>query len=557
MTPTRLLLCLPALLLLATAAEARVPLPSLPKPVLDRLQPPAAKGDGQKQPAPRGDRLPLAGLPPAKLVPDLCLLKYRISTTSPQCQALFDQGLGFFYSYVWMEASRSFETAVKHDPNCAIAWWALSRALERYGKGNQAEALKKAHALIDRASHRESLLIKARLQEKGMWPNVGTARMKAAVETIDTLLALYPDDEEGWYYRAQLAAEQKLFGGQTASAPFYHALLKINPLHPGANHELVHFYENIKRPALGWRYAEKYMESSLGVPHAFHMQAHLGMRIGRWDRTTEHSARAVEIQTAYHKLMDVKPSQDSQFAHHVETLMRSLIHDGRFDEARRLKKLSQDAKIESREHKQLWVGLHLAERDWAEALKLADTFRKGDKATASYYRALVYLRKGDPERAAPEVRVLQQAYQGRRERQLEMRLWETLGMLMCQQGDADGGLKLLWKTVEKTKDSYDHHRWGNGAYYMEWWGAGALRANRLDVAEEAFLEALAHDACCVRAALGMQVVCERLGRSEEAARFAELAQRCWRRAAPSALQAELAALRGQDATPAATEDDQR
>src|SRR5262245_43105141 len=53
-------------------------------------------------------RLPLCGLAPAKLVPDLCLVRYRISTSSPECQAFFDQGLGYYYSYVWMEAARSF-----------------------------------------------------------------------------------------------------------------------------------------------------------------------------------------------------------------------------------------------------------------------------------------------------------------------------------------------------------------------------------------------------------------------------------------------------------------
>ena len=98
----------------------------------------------------------------------------------------------------------------------------------------------------------------------------------------------------------------------------------------------------------------------------------------------------------------------------------------------------------------------------------------------------------------------------------------------------DGGSKLLAKTVDKTKDDYGKHAWGHGAYYMEYWGIGALRANRLAVAEEAFLEALAHDAGSVRGALGMQVVCERQGRTEEATRFAELAQRCWRKADPGA-----------------------
>src|SRR5260370_4115415 len=83
------------------------------------------------------DKLPLSGLPPAKLLPNLCLVKYRITTGSPECQAFFDQGLGFFYSYVWMEAVRSFETATRYDPDCPLAWGALSRALERYRTGNQ------------------------------------------------------------------------------------------------------------------------------------------------------------------------------------------------------------------------------------------------------------------------------------------------------------------------------------------------------------------------------------------------------------------------------------
>lgn len=495
----------------------------------------------------KGDAgLPMCGLPDSKIAPNLCAVKYRVSTTSPECQAFFDQGLGYYYSYVWHEAARSFETAAKHDPDCAMAWWGLSRALERYGKGNQAEALKKAQALLPRCSHRENLLITARLQEKGMLPGVGDteARRKAAVQTIDTLLALYDDDEEGWYYRAQLAGGAGLFGGQVSAVPYYKALLRLNPLHPGANHELVHFYENFKRPALGMPYADKYIESSPGIPHAWHMQAHLATRLGRWDKTTDRSTRAVELHREYQKTMKVTPGQDAQFSHHLETLMLGLTHDGRFAEARKIKQECEGHKFQ---HKMLWFRLHVAERAWDDALHVAEQFRKSDKLTYSYLKALVYLRNGQTERAAPEVAVLQQAYLDKRQdKSLEARLWETQGMLMCLQGQVDGGLKLLAKTVERTKDDYRHHAWGNGAYYMEWWGAGALAANRLDVAEEAFLEALAHDPGSVRGALGMQVVCERQGRTEEATRFTELAAHCWRRASPSNLAAELASLRGGD-----------
>ena len=121
---------------------------------------------------------------------------------------------------------------------------------------------------------------------------------------------------------------------------------------------------------------------------------------------------------------------------------------------------------------------------------------------------------------------------------------EERSLLACARGD-EGGLKILAKAVEKTKNDYNHHAWGQGAYFMEQWGAAALRVNRLDVAEEAFLEALAHDSGSARGALGMQVVCERQGRSEEAVRFAELAQRCWRRADAGVVAAELGRLRGE------------
>lgn len=494
--------------------------------------------------APKPVKMPMTDLAPAILVPDLCCVKYRITTDSPQCQAYFDQGLGYFYSYVWMEAARSFETATKHDPNCAMAWWGLSRGLERWGKSKQTDALKKADELKGRASFREQQLILARMQEKGLAPGVGgaDARKAAAVKTLDSLLAIHDDDEEGWYYRAQLAGGAGLFGGQVSSVPFYKALLHVNPLHPGANHELLHFYETFRRPALGWLYAEKYIESSPGIPHPFHMQAHLATRLGRWDKTADRSARAIKLEQEYHRAQGVLPKDDQQYNHHLEILTVSLIHDGRFKEARAAKADAEKNKIQ---HWLPWFKLAVASRDWSEALKIVDHYKKTDKVTASYLAAVVYLKQNLPARAAPEVEVLRQAYQDKKsDRLLQDRLNETQGLLLCQTGAVDAGLKLLAKAVERTKDDYGHHSWGNGAYLMEIWGVAALQAGKLDQAEEALLEALAHDPGSACAALGLQVLCESRGRTEEAARYAELARKCWRRADENCLAQQLAAIRG-------------
>jgi hypothetical protein len=136
------------------------------------------------------------------------------------------------------------------------------------------------------------------------------------------------------------------------------------------------------------------------------------------------------------------------------------------------------------------------------------------------------------------VDVLRQVQQTRRtDSRLEQRLWEAQGRLLCATGDGPGGLKLLERVVQKTKNDYYHHAWGGGGYYMEAWGVGALDAGNAEAAEEAFLEALAHDSGSVRAAVGMEVLCRRLGRTAEARNFAALADRLWAKADPADLRA--------------------
>ena len=96
----------------------------------------------------------------------------------------------------------------------AAARRGLARAAEHpCGRGDVNKALLKAWELRDYASDREVRLIKASLQDHGLLPGVGNGeeRRKKAIATIDEMLALYDDDEEAWYFRAQLS------GGATST----------------------------------------------------------------------------------------------------------------------------------------------------------------------------------------------------------------------------------------------------------------------------------------------------------------------------------------------------
>jgi len=529
------------LLLLASPAAAAEPAPA-----------PRAKPA-----APAPFKMPISGLAPAKPMFDACTYRYGVGTSNPECQAFVNQGLGMYYSYVYIEATRAFETATRIDPECAYAWLMLSRSLQTYGRGTQPPkvggqhallgpafatlpdnmtksgvdyALEMARKLMPKASPREQLHIQARLQQLGQWPNTPPdQRNKMAAASLDELLTLYDDDQEAWYWRAQLAE------GTNGRIPFYKALLRVNPIHPGANHELVHFYENIRRPALGWPFAEGYMASSPGIPHAFHMQAHLATRIGKWEKTSDWSSMAVEFQKKYHEYQGVTPGEDHQFNHHMNILTISLVHDGRFAEARRLRKEAEEKyKYTFRNE---WFRMAIGEGDWAEAQKIIEAVRKTDKAGGAYHAAMLYLEKGESERAGAEIDVLRQAQQTKKNDKLgERRMWEVQGRHLCQTGNGEAGLKMLKKAVDGTKNDYNHHSWGNGAVLMEQWGIGALECGNAEVAEEAFQEALAHDSGSVRGALGLWALCYRQGRTEEAARFLQLAHRCWAKADPKDLE---------------------
>jgi len=51
-----------------------------------------------------------------------------VSTSSPDAQAFYDQGLAYLNSFVWIEAARSFHQALRLDPSLGMAQLGLSDA---------------------------------------------------------------------------------------------------------------------------------------------------------------------------------------------------------------------------------------------------------------------------------------------------------------------------------------------------------------------------------------------------------------------------------------------
>src|SRR5215510_1290487 len=75
-----------------------------------------------------------------------------IDGTTPQAQRFYDQGLSYLHNYVWIEAARSFNQALRLDPNLALAHSGLSVAYIELNKSTESrQAIEKAKTLASKA----------------------------------------------------------------------------------------------------------------------------------------------------------------------------------------------------------------------------------------------------------------------------------------------------------------------------------------------------------------------------------------------------------------------
>src|SRR5437773_9074249 len=87
----------------------------------------------------------------------------RVTTTSSSANAFYNQGLAYLHSFVWIEAARSFNQALRLDRNLAMADVGLSYALGELGLSAEAHsASDRAQLLVDSVSPREKLKIELR-----------------------------------------------------------------------------------------------------------------------------------------------------------------------------------------------------------------------------------------------------------------------------------------------------------------------------------------------------------------------------------------------------------
>ena len=238
--------------------------------------------------------------PPEKLPPPVAMTglgnsALTITTTSPEAQMWFNQGLNLLHDFWDYEASRAFEQAVRVDPKCAMCWWGLYHA-EAFRGENDAwatGALKQAEALAGHATKAEKLYIaaakesdkehlvakKGKKTKPGMWTVAGAAT--AHVDSKETkdfrkLVALSPNDVQAKIFLAESLVDgfdkdSKPKAGTAEAQGILAAVLEAHPNDTAANHYWIHAQEPGLHPELALDSSRKLGPLTATSGHMVHM----------------------------------------------------------------------------------------------------------------------------------------------------------------------------------------------------------------------------------------------------------------------------------------------
>jgi tetratricopeptide (TPR) repeat protein len=257
---------------------------------------------------------------PATLVSGLGNLHHPVSTSNPEAQKFFDQGLRFIYAFNHDEAARSFQRAAELDPKLAIAYWGVAEAVgpnyndpandQRFTEAH--EAIQKAVDLSASASPSEQAYIQA--MAKRFPVDVKANRMKSAEDYHDAMREVvnkFPDDLDAATLFAESGMNLHPWGlwhvdgtpeaGTEEIVATLESVIRRDPNHLGAIHYYIHATEASANPERALAGANKLASLAPGAGHIVHMPAHVYIRTGDYDAAVRTNEEAAKVDRAYIK----------------------------------------------------------------------------------------------------------------------------------------------------------------------------------------------------------------------------------------------------------------
>ena len=246
----------------------------------------------------------------------------KISSSSAEAQAYFDQGMRFMWAFNHDEASRSFARTGQLDPRCGICLWGVALTVgPNYNMPMMAEprakvafdCLQQANSLLDQASPEERALIsslKARYPNpKALDPSNEGPVLTAYADAMRDVAKQFPNDADIQTMYRRVAHEHQCMEtvdcgrqsrrGADEIIKTLESVLARDPSHPGANHYYVHATEASPHPEKAIAAAERLRGMMPAAGHLEHMPSHTMQRVGRYEDAAEANRKGAAADLVY------------------------------------------------------------------------------------------------------------------------------------------------------------------------------------------------------------------------------------------------------------------
>ena len=240
-----------------------------------------------------------------------------VTTSSPDAQRFFDQGLILAYAFNHAEAARAFREAQRLDPACAMCAWGEALVLGPHVNAPMMPAdvptafaaLGRAQALMGAASPVEQALIAALTARYAAEPMADRTPLdRAYADAMRGVAAGFPDDADVQTLFAEALMDTMpwdYWNEDGSPKPETQEVLDaleramaIQDDHPGALHLWIHAVEK-QRPELGVEAADRLGPLVPNAGHLVHMPGHIYLRVGRYHDAVQANVLAAAADDAY------------------------------------------------------------------------------------------------------------------------------------------------------------------------------------------------------------------------------------------------------------------
>ncbi len=290
---------------------------------------------------------------PYNLISGLGTIHHPVSTSNPQAQEFFDQGLNLIYAFNHDEAVRSFEYAAKLDPHLVIAYWGVALAL---GPNINSEidpnrelaayqAVQQALALSTQASTQERDYITALAKRYSQDADADLYQLALYyAKAMGNLVKRYPDDLDAATLYAESLMDLHPWQHWTKDGKpqpdteeivaILESVLKRNPNHAGANHYYIHAVEASPSPERALVSANRLGTLAPAAGHLVHMPSHIYFRVGDYEGAMQANKQAIAQDDIYIKKYQVQGTYPMMYYNHnVHFLMVASSMAGRYEDA--------------------------------------------------------------------------------------------------------------------------------------------------------------------------------------------------------------------------------